>query len=158
MSENNVHRVGVISDTHGLLRPSALDALEGCERIVHAGDVGEESILRQLAEVARVEAVRGNVDIEPWANRLPETLVVEVGEAALYVLHDLAMLDLDPVAASIQAVIYGHSHKPDVDHRDGVMFLNPGSAGPRRFHLPVSVAILTVRGREVDAEIVEIKG
>jgi putative phosphoesterase len=157
MSENNTHRIGVISDTHGMLRPEALEALEGCERIIHAGDVGESSILRQLSEVARVEAVRGNVDIEPWANHLPETLVVEVGDAALYVLHDLAMLDLDPAAASIDAVIYGHSHKPDVDHKDGVMYLNPGSAGPRRFHLPVTVAIVTVKGRQVDAEIVQLK-
>ena len=157
MSENNTHRIGVISDTHGMLRPEALEALEGCERIIHAGDVGEASILQQLSEVARVEAVRGNVDIEPWANHLPETLVVEVGDAALYVLHDLATLDLDPAAASIDAVIYGHSHKPDVDRNDGVMYLNPGSAGPRRFHLPVTVAILTVTGRDLDAEIVQLK-
>lgn len=157
MSDNNVHRIGVISDTHGVLRPEALGALEGCERIIHAGDVGEESILQQLAEVGRVEAVRGNVDIEPWANHLPENLVVEVGEAAVYVLHDLATLDLDPAAASIDAVIYGHSHRPDVDLRDGVLYLNPGSAGPRRFHLPVTVAVLTVSGRDLDAEIIEVK-
>lgn len=153
----NTTRVGVISDTHGLLRREALAALEGCDRIIHAGDVGEESILQQLAEVARVEAVRGNVDIEPWTRRLPETLVVEAGGAALYVLHDLAMLDLDPGAASIDAVIYGHSHRPDVDFRADVLYLNPGSAGPRRFHLPVTVAILTIRDGRLDADIVELK-
>jgi putative phosphoesterase len=158
MADNNVHRIGVISDTHGVLRPDAVEALEGCDRIIHAGDVGEESILRQLAEVARVEAVRGNVDIEPWAHHLPENLVVEVGEVALYVLHDLALLDLDPAAASIDAVIYGHSHRPDVDRKDGVLYLNPGSAGPRRFHLPVSVAVLTARGKTLEAEIVQLKG
>jgi putative phosphoesterase len=150
------YRVGVISDTHGMLRPEVLDALAGCDRIVHAGDVGEQSILGDLAEVARVEAVRGNVDIEPWAWQLPETLVVDAGGAALYVLHDLALLDLDPAAASIDAVIYGHSHRPDIDRKNGVLYLNPGSAGPRRFHLPVSVAILRVRNGSLDAEIVEL--
>lgn len=149
-------RIGVISDTHGLLRPEALAALDGCDRIIHAGDVGEESILGELAKVARVEAVRGNVDIEPWTSRLPETLVVEAGGATIYVIHDLAMLDLDPYAAAIDAVVYGHSHRPDVDRRDEVLFLNPGSAGPRRFHLPVSVAILNADDGRVDAEIVEI--
>lgn len=149
-------RIGVISDTHGMLRPEALTALQGCDRIIHAGDVGEESILGDLAEVARVEAVRGNVDIEPWARRLPETLVVEADGTTIYVLHDLALLDLDPYAAAVDAVVYGHSHRPDVDRRDGVLFLNPGSAGPRRFHLPVSVAILTADKGRLDAEIVEI--
>lgn len=156
MSDGAGHRIGVISDTHGVLRPEARGALAGCERIVHAGDVGDEEILEQLARVAPVEAVRGNVDIERWARRLPETLVVDVGGRTLYVLHDLATLDLDPGAAGIDAVIYGHSHRPDIDRRNGTLYLNPGSAGPRRFHLPASVAILTIQDGNLDAEIVEI--
>jgi putative phosphoesterase len=150
------HRIGVISDTHGILRPEAVTALAGCERIIHAGDVGEESILGELERIAPVEAVRGNVDFEPWTRRLPGTHVVEVGGISIYVLHDLLTLDLDPAAAGIDVVVYGHSHRPDIEDRDGVMYLNPGSAGPRRFHLPVSIAILNLRDGNTRAEIVEI--
>lgn len=155
---NPERRVGVISDTHGLLRAEVLDVLAGCERIIHAGDVGEESILGKLEAVAPVEAVRGNVDLEPWARRLPATRVVELGKVAVYVLHDLLELDLEPEAAGIDVVVHGHSHRPAIEHHSGVMFLNPGSAGPRRFHLPVSVAILRVRDGEASADIVEIRG
>jgi hypothetical protein len=149
--------LGVISDTHGLLRPEAVAALEGCELVIHAGDVGNPAILEALRRLAPVRAVRGNVDRGAWADTLPETEVVEVGSASLYVLHDLATLDLDPAAAGFAAVIYGHSHRPSAETRDGVLYLNPGSAGPRRFKLPVTVARLTVSDAGLDAEIVELK-
>jgi putative phosphoesterase len=151
------HRVGVISDTHGLLRPSAVAPLESCEAIIHAGDVGDESILEELEAIAPVHAVRGNVDMEPWARRLPRTRVVEVGGLSVYVLHDILDLDLDPAAAGFDVVVFGHSHQPSVERRDGVMRLNPGSAGPRRFDRPVSVAVLRARDGVADAEIVEIE-
>jgi putative phosphoesterase len=145
---SRVHTVGVISDTHGLVRPEALAALAGVERIVHAGDIGAPDVLDALARIAPVTAVRGNNDREAWAAGIPETEVVEVGGASLYVLHDLHELDLDPRAAGFAAVIAGHSHQPRQEDRDGVLFFNPGSAGPRRFKLPVSVGRLTIeRGR-----------
>jgi len=148
--------IGVISDTHGLLRPEAVRALEGSERIVHAGDVGDPGILEELERIAPLSAVRGNVDRGDLARDLPATEVVPAGETDLYVLHDLAMLDLDPTAAGFAAVIYGHSHQPSVELRDGVLYLNPGAAGPRRFRLPVTVARLTVTGSRLDAEIVQL--
>ena len=143
----NPKRIGLISDTHGLLRPEALRALKGLDLIVHAGDVGDPEILDALKALAPVFAVRGNVDTEPWAQALPETEVVNTGRATLYVLHDLGALDLDPAAAGFHIVVSGHSHKPVWAERDGVLFVNPGSAGPRRFDLPVTVAIL-----QLDAE------
>jgi putative phosphoesterase len=143
-----VHTVGVISDTHGLVRPEALAALAGVERIIHAGDIGAPDVLHVLARIAPVSAVRGNNDRERWAAAIPETEVVEVGDVSLYVLHDLHELDLDPRAAGFAAVIAGHSHQPRQEERDGVLFFNPGSAGPRRFRLPISVGRLTIaRGR-----------
>ena len=148
--------IGVISDTHGLLRPEALDALRGSERIIHAGDVGAPDILIQLSAIARVTAVRGNVDKAAWARRLPESDVVEVGGTSIYVLHDLAQLDLKPEAAGFCAVIYGHSHVPKQETREGVLYLNPGSAGPRRFKLPITVGRLVVEGAEVRAAIVRV--
>jgi len=151
-----VHLVGVISDTHGLLRPAAVAALAGCELIVHAGDVGGSEVLDDLREVAPVVAVRGNVDIDEWGWRLPESEVVEVGGVRLYVLHDLARLDLDPAAAGFAAVIFGHSHRADATTRHGVLYLNPGSAGPRGFRLPVSVARIQVVNARVTAEIVSL--
>ena len=132
--------IGLISDTHGLLRPEALHALGGSDLIIHAGDVGDPSILEVLKEIAPVFAVRGNVDAEPWARALPETEVVQTGRATLYVLHDIHSLDLDPAAAGFQIVVSGHSHKPVREERGGVLFVNPGSAGPRRCDLPVTVA------------------
>lgn len=149
--------VGVISDTHGLLRPEAVEALRGVERIVHAGDVGDPAILGELRHLAPVHAVRGNVDRGAWAGELPVTEVVEVDGALLYVLHDLATLDLDPAAAGFAAVVYGHSHRPNEETRDGVLYLNPGSAGPRRFTLPVTVARLTVDGEDLEVEIVDLE-
>jgi hypothetical protein len=148
--------VGVISDTHGLLRPEAIEALRGSQCIIHAGDVGDPEILQQLGAIAPVTAIRGNVDKEPWAKKLPETEVVEIAGISIYVLHDLAKLDLKPEAAGFQVVICGHSHIPRQETRNGVLYFNPGSAGPRRFNLPVTVGKLIVRGRAVHAEIVAI--
>lgn len=136
--------VGVISDTHGLLRPWAIQALEGVDLILHAGDVGQAEILDRLRMVAPTIAVRGNVDTSPWGRTLPETEVVEVAGRTLYMLHDRQALDLDPRAAGVAAVIFGHSHRPEASERDGVLYLNPGSAGPRRFSLPISLARLDV--------------
>lgn len=152
-----VHTLGVISDTHGLLRPEALKALAGVERIVHAGDIGSREVLEALARVAPVTAVRGNNDRGGWAMDIPPTEVVEVGGVSLYLLHDLHALDLEPRAAGFAAVISGHSHQPKVDQRDGVLYLNPGSAGPRRFRLPISLAKLTIDKKRVRAELVTLQ-
>jgi putative phosphoesterase len=152
-----VHTVGVISDTHGLLRPEAVAALTGVERIVHAGDIGSPDILTQLERLAPVVAVRGNNDRDAWAADIPETEVVEVGGVSLYVLHDLHELDLNPRAAGFAAVITGHSHQPRLDERDGVIYLNPGSAGPRRFKLPISLARLTVTDSRVQARLLTLE-
>jgi putative phosphoesterase len=149
--------VGVISDTHGLLRPQAVEALRGSDLIVHSGDVGDARVLEQLSGMAPTFAVRGNVDTSAWARSLPMMDVVEAGELQLYVLHDLASLDLDPVAAGFAAVIFGHTHRPGADLRDGVLFLNPGSAGPRRFTLPVTVARLEVAGARLSHQIIELQ-
>jgi uncharacterized protein len=149
-------RIGVISDTHGLLRPEALRALAGADLIVHAGDVGSPEVLESLRSVAPVVAVRGNNDRGPWASALADTEVVEQGGRTLYVLHDLKTLDLDPRAAGFDAVIAGHSHQPRIERRDGVLYLNPGSAGPRRFRLPIALAWLEVDAARVDAEIVQL--
>ena len=151
-----VHALGVISDTHGLVRPEAVAALAGVERILHAGDIGNREVLDALARVAPVTAVRGNNDRGGWASDIPETEVVEVGGVSLYVLHDLHELDLDPRAAGFAAVIAGHSHQPRVEARDGVLYLNPGSAGPRRFKLPISLARLTVTGSRVRARLLTL--
>jgi putative phosphoesterase len=148
--------VGVVSDTHGLLRPEVVKALQGVERIVHAGDVGSPSVLEELRAIAPVVAVRGNNDRGAWASRLPVTEVVEVGEALLYLIHDLGELDLDPAAAGFHVVVSGHSHRPKIERRDGVLYLNPGSVGPRRFKLPIAFALLRVTGRTVDARVVEL--
>ena len=139
------HLIGVISDTHGLLRPEALKALEGVELIIHAGDIGDLRLLRTLERLAPVHAVRGNTDRGDWAAALPRTRVVEVGGVHLYVLHELFTLDLDPAAAGLAAVIYGHSHLPTWNAKNGVLFLNPGSAGPRRFTLPVTLARIKLK-------------
>lgn len=149
--------VGVISDTHGLMRPEALEALRGSELIVHAGDVDDPRVLERLRTMAPVVAVRGNVDGGPWARYLPRTEAVEVSGTWLYVIHDLNELDLDPVAAGFSAVINGHSHRPSIRMHRGVMLLNPGSAGPRRFSLPVSVARLQVTEGNVSARIVKLR-
>ncbi|MDJ0848850.1 MAG: metallophosphoesterase family protein [Myxococcota bacterium] len=148
--------VGVLSDTHGLVRPEAVAALRGSDVIVHAGDVGKPEVLERLRELAPTRAVRGNVDRGAWAEALPTRDVVEVGDRNLYVLHTLQDLDLDPAAAGFAAVICGHSHRPSAEVRDGVLYLNPGSAGPRRFTLPVAVARLTVSASGLDPELIEL--
>jgi hypothetical protein len=149
--------IGVISDTHGLLRPEALAALRGSEHIIHAGDVGAPEILEKLATLAPVTAIRGNIDKAHWASTLPATEAVEIGGVSMYVLHDLAQLDLKPEAAGFRVVISGHSHKPRQETRDGVLYFNPGSAGMRRFKLPVTVGRLIVERRQVAAEIIMLE-
>jgi uncharacterized protein len=149
--------VGVISDTHGIVRPEAVHALRDSELIVHAGDVGDPQVLEHLRTIAPTIAVRGNIDKGPWAQALPLSEVIEVGEVHLYVLHEMSELDLDPKAAGFAAVIYGHSHRPSAEVRDGVLFLNPGSAGPHRFALPVSIAKLRVVGRTISHELIELQ-
>ena len=149
-------RIGLISDTHGLMRAEALAALRGSDRIIHAGDIVDPANLDALARIAPVTAVRGNNDRGPWAAALPESELLQIGEVAVYVIHDLKTLDIDPAAANVQVVVSGHSHKPLVQQRGGVLYVNPGSAGPRRFKLPVSVARLDVVGRDVRAQLVEL--
>ncbi len=149
--------VGVISDTHGLIRPQALRRLQGSDLIVHCGDVGAPEVLQALRSLAPVHAVRGNNDRGSWAQALPHNAVIELGKQMLYVIHDLAELDLEPSAAGIAAVLSGHSHKPRIERRDGVLFLNPGSAGPRRFSLPIAIARLVVKAGSCDASIIELQ-
>jgi putative phosphoesterase len=148
--------VGVISDTHGLLRPEAVAALHASDLIIHAGDVGDPQILERLRAIAPTYAVRGNVDTSPWAEVLPETEVVEAGGLQIYVLHNLADLSVQPHAAGFAAVVSGHTHRPHADVRDDVLYLNPGSAGPRRFTLPIAVAMLRIVGSRLSHEIVEL--
>jgi len=148
--------MGVISDTHGLLRPEAIEALRGSEHIIHAGDVGDPSILEKLREIAPVTAVRGNVDGGIWGRTLPLTTVLQVSGVSIYVLHILDDLDLKPEAAGFAAVIYGHSHKPHTETKNGVLYFNPGSAGPRRFDLSVTVGRLRIRRAAIESEIVQL--
>jgi uncharacterized protein len=145
--------IGVISDTHGLLRPGALAALQGCDYIIHAGDIGDPQILDKLAAIAPLTAVLGNIDHGAWANKIPTTNVLEVGEISIYLLHNLQELDLKPEAAKFAAVVYGHSHVPKQEWKNGVLYFNPGSAGPRRFRLPVSVGRLRIKDGRIDATI-----
>lgn len=149
-------RIGVISDTHGLLRPQALAALEGSELILHAGDIGAPEVLTGLQAIAPVLAVRGNNDTAPWAEALPETRVVEAGGLRFYLLHDLKTLDVDPLAAGFDAVLSGHSHKPLAETHAGVLYLNPGSAGPRRFRLPITLARLRLAEGRIDTELLHL--
>lgn len=149
-----VRTLGVIADTHGLLRPEAASALAGCEAIVHAGDVGKPAVLEALATIAPVTAIRGNVD--RWADELPDTEVLRFADRLIYVLHDLNALALDPAAAGFDVVVSGHSHRPKIVEHDGVLYLNPGSAGPRRFRLPITLAQLEVGPGGVDARILEL--
>jgi hypothetical protein len=151
-----VPRIGLISDTHGLLRPAAKAFLRGSDRIVHAGDIGNAAILEELAALAPVTAVRGNNDKGPWSESLADTAVLQVGQVFIYALHDLASLAIDPVAAGVQVVVSGHSHRPALLRRGGVLYINPGSAGPRRFRLPVGVAELVIEGRLVTAKFAEL--
>jgi hypothetical protein len=149
-------RIGVISDTHGLLRAEATEALRGSELILHAGDVGNAEVLRELKRIAPVAAVRGNVDVESWARQLPAMEMTEWAGRSFYILHRIADLDLKPKAAGIDAVIFGHSHQPTIEWRDGVLFFNPGSAGPRRFSLPVTVGKIEIVDGELRPEIIPL--
>ena len=149
-------RVGLISDTHALIRDDALRALAGSAHIIHAGDIVKPEILDRLREIAPVTAVRGNNDRAAWADSLPEYDVVEFGAVTVYVRHDRAELDIDPAAAGFHVVVCGHSHKPMIETRDGVLYVNPGSAGPRRFKLPVAVGELTIDGERIEARIIEL--
>lgn len=154
---DRVHRIGVVSDTHGLVRPGLLEVLAEVEMIIHAGDIGGPEVLRVLRSHAPVVAVRGNMDGGPWASGLPETEVVEIEGFFFYVLHDHNEIDLDPAAAGFRAVISGHSHRPSLCERNGVLFVNPGSAGPRRFRLPVSAAVLQLHGESLEVELIDLK-
>ncbi|HWX81712.1 MAG TPA: metallophosphoesterase family protein [Steroidobacteraceae bacterium] len=149
-------RVGLLSDTHGLLRAEARAFLTGCDYIIHGGDVGAAAILEDLEALAPLIAVRGNNDDKPWADNLRETELIRLGGVFVYVIHDLAKLNVDPTALGIRAVICGHSHKPLIDERAGILYINPGSCGPKRFKLPVSVGELLVEGENVRARIVEL--
>ena len=153
---NDVYRIGVISDTHGLLRPEALRALTGSDLIIHAGDMGASEIVPQLRRLAPVVAVRGNVDRDEWAATYRDREAVEHKPVSIYVLHNLRELDLDPAAAGFAAVISGHSHEPKFYFQDGVLYFNPGSAGPRRFRLPVTVGRITVRGKELEPALISL--
>jgi putative phosphoesterase len=152
-----VARLGIISDTHGLLRPQAATFLEGCDRIVHGGDIGNAEVLARLSAIAPVTAIRGNNDKGAWTAAIPETLLLEFSGIHLYAIHDLSLLDIDPSAAGIQIVVSGHSHKPAIERRDGVVFINPGSAGPRRFKLPISIADISIEGGAISPRIVELE-
>jgi putative phosphoesterase len=148
--------IGLISDTHGLLRPGAVEALRGSDAIIHAGDIGDPQILVELSRLAPVTAVRGNIDRGEWAAALPDTAVLQIGDAVIYVLHNIADLDLDPSAAGFHAIVSGHSHQPGSREKDGVLFVNPGSAGPRRFTLPIALGLLRVVGGRMTAEVIEL--
>jgi len=148
--------IGVISDTHGLLRPEAVDALRGSDLILHAGDLGDKEVLDALGQIAPVTAIRGNVDTASWARTLPESEVINAAGVLVYMLHNVGQLDLRPEAAGFRVVVYGHSHQPKIEEKNGVLFFNPGSAGPRRFAKPVSVGRLRVEGGKVQAEIIKL--
>jgi putative phosphoesterase len=151
-----VANIGVISDTHGLPRPEALAALRGSDYIIHAGDIGEAAILEELGAIAPVTAIRGNVDRDAWAKKIPVTDVLEVQGVCIYILHNLSELDLKPKTTGFSVVVYGHSHAAKQETKNGVLYFNPGSAGPRRFRLPVTVGRLTVKDGKVSGEILEI--
>lgn len=149
-------RIGVISDTHGLLRPEAILALRGTNHILHAGDVGDPQILNSLRELAPITAIRGNIDVSGACAQLPATELVEVGGTHIYLLHNLAELDLDPIAAGISTVISGHTHQPKIERRKGVLYFNPGSAGPRRFSLPVTLGFLELEGGYLTPRLLDL--
>lgn len=151
-------RVGLISDTHGLLRPEALDFLAGSDYLIHGGDIGNAAILERLAQIAPLTVVRGNNDREAWARAIPVSATLRIGEVAIYAIHDLKELDLDPAAGGIRVVVSGHSHKPACAERGGVLYVNPGSAGRRRFTLPISAAELVIEGGQVRPRIVTLAG
>ena len=152
----DLHVIGLISDTHGLIRPQALDALKGVDLIIHAGDIGKREVIDALQDIAPVLAIKGNNDIGGWAHRFPETKLVKSGNTRLFVIHNVNELGCDPIARGYQVVVSGHSHKPSVSTRAGVLFVNPGSAGPRRFKLPIAVGKLFIEDNRVNATIIEL--
>ena len=156
MSNATGKLIGIISDTHSLLRPQAIEALEGVELILHAGDIGNQQVLDALNDIAPVVAVRGNNDKGEWARSLPDWELVEVGKVSIYMLHDVKEIDLSPSGAGFHVVVSGHSHKPSIEERRGVLYINPGSAGPRRFTLPVTLAHLHIIGEKAHANIIEL--
>jgi uncharacterized protein len=149
-------RVGIISDTHGILRKAAIESLRGSDLIIHAGDIGDPAILKTLDQIAPTTAVRGNTDRSDWAKSISETEVLEAGELSLYIIHDYSTLDLNPRSAGFHAVIYGHSHRASIDWQNGVLLLNPGSAGPRRFHQSVTLALLSIKNKKMYPEIIRL--
>ena len=149
-------RVGLISDTHGLLRPEGLQALAGSDFIIHAGDIGDYAVIERLTAIAPVTAVRGNNDAGAWAADIPETNVLDVERARFFVLHSVNDLDVDPTEAGFRVVVSGHSHRPEINEREGVLFINPGSAGPRRFRLPISVATVECRNGQIAPRLIEL--
>ncbi len=151
------YKIGIISDTHGLVCQQVIKLFKGVDLIVHAGDIGKPDVLKALQAIAKVYPVRGNVDCGKWANKLPATEMIQVGQVYLYVLHDINELDIDPVAAKCNVVISGHSHIPKIEEQNGVLFLNPGSAGPKRFNYPISLALLYINGVSIDTEIVKLE-
>jgi hypothetical protein len=151
-------KIGIISDTHGLVRPAVLDLFGGCDLIIHAGDIGSPRVLDELSGVAQVHAVRGNTDSGAWAVKLPETEMIEAGEKHLYVIHDISSLDIDAHVAGIAAVIYGHSHLPAVSEQDGILYVNPGSAGPKRAGKPVSAGIMQISNGRISAKTITLQG
>jgi putative phosphoesterase len=155
-TDSHRYRVGLISDTHGLLRPEALAALAGSDFIIHGGDIGDPEIIRRLAAIAPVTVVRGNNDRDAWAASLRDTEILQVGAVSIYVIHDLAEMTVDATAAGFRVVISGHSHRPRAESREGVLYVNPGSAGPRRFSLPIAIGELTIAGNEVSHRLMEL--
>ena len=156
MNSTNPTAIGILSDTHGLLRPEVVETLAGCDHILHAGDIGDGQVLERLQRIAPVTAVRGNMDYGSWSNSLPLSEMVEIDGIFFYILHDLNRLDLDPTAAGIQVVVSGHTHQPHLAKNGGVTYLNPGSAGHRRFYYPVSVAMVHIQDGSVISRIIEI--
>ncbi len=150
-------KIGVISDTHGLLRPEAIDALQGVDDIIHAGDIGKQPIIETLADIAPLHVISGNIDTADWASDYPQTLSLSLAGKSIYVLHDVNAIAVDPVDAGIDIVISGHSHKPALTEQGGVLYLNPGSAGPRRFKLPVTIAMINIIEAKISAEIVPLQ-
>ena len=148
--------VGVISDTHGLLRPQAIEALSGSDFIIHAGDIGSIEVIDQLTKIAQVTAIRGNVDKAPWADTFADEEVLEIDGLNIYIIHNIYDLNFDPLASGFKVVVSGHSHKPNVESRDGVLYVNPGSAGPRRFSLPIAIATLEINEGNAHAKVVEL--
>jgi putative phosphoesterase len=152
-----LHVIGLISDTHGLVRPEAVEALQGVDLLIHAGDIGKPEVLDALKAISPLVAIKGNNDVGAWAKPLPDTQVLQTADTKLFVIHNVKELDCDPAAEGYKVVVSGHSHKPSILTHDGVLFVNPGSAGPRRFKLPVAVGKLFIENRQVNAELIELR-